>query len=63
MYWIQNSSKSVYLLQEMGSIPQLSVLKGPTRPLKPTLLHRIFENIANSTAANSVALIFEGTVH
>lgn len=43
----------------MGSIPQLSVLKGPTRTLKPTLLHNIFENIANTTAANSVALIFE----
>ncbi|KAF2902812.1 hypothetical protein ILUMI_03369 [Ignelater luminosus] len=43
----------------MGSIPQLSILKGPTRPLKPTLLHRIFENIANSSAANSIALIFE----
>ncbi|XP_065156085.1 beta-alanyl-bioamine nonribosomal peptide synthetase ebony isoform X2 [Atheta coriaria] len=27
----------------MGSIPQLSVLKGPSRPLKPNFLHRIFE--------------------
>ncbi|XP_018568645.1 uncharacterized protein LOC108908938 [Anoplophora glabripennis] len=42
----------------MGSIPQLSIIKGPTRQLTPNLLHKLFENVATGLAANRIALIF-----
>ncbi|KAJ8964558.1 hypothetical protein NQ314_004860 [Rhamnusium bicolor] len=42
----------------MSKIPQLSIIRGPTRQLNPKLLHRLFENIAIGTAENNIALIF-----
>nr|ATB56363.1 Ebony2 [Leptinotarsa decemlineata] len=43
----------------MGSIPQLSIVKGPTRRLQINTLHDIFENIATGQYENNTALIFE----
>ncbi|KAH0808989.1 hypothetical protein GEV33_013801 [Tenebrio molitor] len=43
----------------MGSLPQLSILKGPTRPLVPNSISRIFEKVAATSATNNIALIFE----
>ncbi|CAG9863961.1 unnamed protein product [Phyllotreta striolata] len=43
----------------MGSIPQLSILKGPTRILHPNTLDNLLEDIAGSQQENDVALIFE----
>ncbi|EFA09829.1 beta-alanyl-bioamine nonribosomal peptide synthetase ebony isoform X2 [Tribolium castaneum] len=43
----------------MGSLPQLSILKGPTRPLVVSQLGRIFEKVAAGPAASNIALIFE----
>lgn len=45
----------------MGSLPHLSILKGPTRVLKPNYIHRIFENIAEMEPINNnIALLCEG---
>ena len=45
----------------MGSLPQLSILKGPQRQFTPKLLHKIFEEqVDNGTCANKTALIFHG---
>ncbi|KAJ8918616.1 hypothetical protein NQ315_013122, partial [Exocentrus adspersus] len=43
---------------EMGTIPQLSVLKGPTRQVTPNDISRIFENVATGLAADRIALQF-----
>ncbi|KAG5894177.1 hypothetical protein JTB14_001871 [Gonioctena quinquepunctata] len=43
----------------MGSLPQLSIVKGPTKQLKINTLHNIFENIATGDYENNTALIFE----
>ncbi|KAJ8964557.1 hypothetical protein NQ314_004859, partial [Rhamnusium bicolor] len=43
---------------KMGTIPQLSIIKGPTRQLNPNLLNRLFENVATGTADNNTAVIF-----
>lgn len=43
----------------MGSLPQLSIIKGPTKPLKPNLLHKIFEDVATGESSDKTALIFE----
>ncbi|KAJ8986012.1 hypothetical protein NQ317_013896 [Molorchus minor] len=43
----------------MGTIPQLSVIKGSTRKLTPNILNRLFENVANGPAENHTALIFD----
>lgn len=45
----------------MGSIPQLSIIKGPVRNFTPNSINRLFENVANGNASENVALIFEGT--
>lgn len=42
----------------MGTIPQLSIIKGPTRQLIPNFLHKIFENVANGPCGNDTALIY-----
>ncbi|XP_030763883.1 uncharacterized protein LOC115888328 [Sitophilus oryzae] len=42
----------------MGTIPQLSIIKGPTRPLNPNFLHKLFENVANGPFGHNTALIF-----
>lgn len=47
----------------MGSIPQLSIIKGPTRQLTPNLLNRLFENIATGLVADHIALIFNGELY
>lgn len=44
----------------MGSIPQLSVIKGPARNLAAQTINSLFENVANGNAKENVALIFEG---
>ncbi|XP_022911582.1 beta-alanyl-bioamine nonribosomal peptide synthetase ebony [Onthophagus taurus] len=41
----------------MGSIPNLSIIRGPTRPLKPNSIHRLFEAVAQKV--DDTALIFE----
>lgn len=43
----------------MGSLPDLSIIKGPTSYLQPNALHRLFEDVADSKA-NDVALLYEG---
>ncbi|CAG9772921.1 unnamed protein product [Ceutorhynchus assimilis] len=43
----------------MGTIPQLSIIKGPTRPLQPNVLHNIFEKVANGPHKSNIALIFQ----
>nr|CAH7759240.1 unnamed protein product [Callosobruchus chinensis] len=43
----------------MGTIPHLSIVKGPTRPLTPSLLHKLFEEIAMGPCQNNTALIYE----
>ncbi|KAF7285868.1 hypothetical protein GWI33_009545 [Rhynchophorus ferrugineus] len=43
----------------MGTIPQLSIIKGPSRPLNPNFLHRLFENVAGGIHSNNTALIFK----
>ncbi|CAG9815434.1 unnamed protein product, partial [Phaedon cochleariae] len=45
--------------KEMGSIPQLSVLKGITRQLKVDTLSNLFEDVATGHCENNTALIFE----
>lgn len=44
----------------MGSIPQLSILKGPTRLLHLNQLNNLFEKIASGAAANQLALVYKG---
>lgn len=44
----------------MGSLPNLSVVKGPTRHLQTTRVNKLFENLAQTTAADNFAVIFEG---
>ncbi|XP_048524265.1 mycosubtilin synthase subunit C isoform X1 [Dendroctonus ponderosae] len=48
------------LLQEMGTLPQLSIIKGPTRALQANVLHKLFENVANGESAQKPAVIFAG---
>ncbi|CAH1976278.1 unnamed protein product [Acanthoscelides obtectus] len=43
----------------MGTIPHLSIIKGPTRPVTPSLLHKLFENVAVGPGQNNTALIYE----
>lgn len=42
----------------MGSIPQLSILKGKQSPLYARLLHRIFEERVDKTFGEKVAMIY-----
>jgi acyl-coenzyme A synthetase/AMP-(fatty) acid ligase len=42
----------------MGSIPQLSVIKGKNIPLYPKLLHRTFEELVDKKFGQRDALIF-----
>lgn len=45
----------------MGSLAQLSILKGPQKPFEPNLLHKIFEsNVDNDVSGEKTALIFNG---
>lgn len=44
----------------MGSLLNLSVIKGPTRQLKETFLDKLFESVANGATADNIAVIFEG---
>lgn len=41
----------------MGSLPQLSVVKGPHRDIQRQLLHQIFQNNVQESSANKTALI------
>lgn len=43
----------------MGSLPQISILRGPTKSFKPNLLHKIFEIVATGKDSVNRALIFE----
>ncbi|XP_050294222.1 zwittermicin A synthase ZmaJ isoform X2 [Anthonomus grandis grandis] len=45
--------------QQMGSLPQLSILKGPTRPLQPTSINNLFEKVASGNLKSNTALIFK----
>lgn len=47
----------------MGALPNLSVIKGPTRQIQDASLNRLFEDVATNAAPNNIALIFEGTAH
>lgn len=49
-----------FFFQIMGTIPQLSIIKGPTRQLTPNLLNHIFENVATGHASDNIALLFNG---
>lgn len=42
----------------MGSIPQLSVLKGKQAPLYERLLHKVFEEKVDKTFGDKTALIY-----
>lgn len=42
----------------MGSIPQLSILKGKQSPLYPRLLHKIFEEGVDKSYGEKTALVF-----
>jgi acyl-coenzyme A synthetase/AMP-(fatty) acid ligase len=42
----------------MGSIPQLSIIKGKQLPLYPKLLHKIFEERVDKQFGEKTALIF-----
>lgn len=42
----------------MGSIPQLSIIKGRQSHLNPQLLHRIFEDRVDKVCGNNTALIY-----
>lgn len=42
----------------MGSIPQLSILKGKQSPLFPRLLHKTFEERVDKTFGEKIALIY-----
>lgn len=42
----------------MGSVPQLSVIKGKQCPLYPQLLHRKFEDNVDKVYGNNTALIY-----
>lgn len=44
----------------MGTIPHLSILKGPVRSLQPNHLNKLLEDVASGEAANKVALIHKG---
>lgn len=46
--------------QKMGTIPHLSILKGPTRGLQSNLLHNLFEDLSKSEAGKQLALIYKG---
>ena len=43
----------------MGSLPQLSVLKGPPRSLSHTQIDTLFEKVATGSSSDNTALIFE----
>ncbi|GJQ71326.1 hypothetical protein Trydic_g11060 [Trypoxylus dichotomus] len=49
---------SVSIINEMGSLPDLSVIKGPINYLQPNLLHKLFEDIA-ACNEDSIAIIYE----
>jgi acyl-coenzyme A synthetase/AMP-(fatty) acid ligase len=42
----------------MGSIPQLSIVKGKQSPLYPQLLHKTFEERVDKTFGEKTAMIF-----
>lgn len=44
----------------MGSLQQLSILKGQQNKFKTNLLHRIFEEKINSGCGRKDALIYNG---
>lgn len=44
----------------MGSLQQLSILKGQQNKFKSNLLHRIFEEKINSGCGQKDALIYNG---
>lgn len=47
----------------MGSLPHLSVLKGPTRLLKPNYIHKLFEKyVENENHCDNIALLFENVL-
>lgn len=43
----------------MGSIPQLSIVKGTNYPLYPKLLHKSFEELVDREYGDRTALIFQ----
>lgn len=43
----------------MGSIPQLSIVKGSNYPLLPRLLHKTFEEHVDKKYGDKTALIFD----
>lgn len=44
----------------MGSLAQLSILKGPQKLFDSCLLHKIFENNVNNGSGDKTALIYNG---
>lgn len=45
---------------KMGSLPHLSVIKGPIKECEETYVDKLFENVAGGEAADNIAVIFEG---
>ncbi|KAB0794533.1 hypothetical protein PPYR_11372 [Photinus pyralis] len=43
----------------MGSVPQLSIIKGRTRPTKASQLHTLFEQVVKTDSGKNTALIYE----
>lgn len=43
----------------MGTLHQLSIIKGPTRPLQPGLLDNLFTQIATGPQKNNTAIIYK----
>ncbi|XP_066261449.1 beta-alanyl-bioamine nonribosomal peptide synthetase ebony isoform X2 [Euwallacea similis] len=43
----------------MGTLPQLSIIKGPSRQLQPDLLHNLFQRVATGPQGNNTAVIFK----
>lgn len=45
----------------MGTLHQLSIIKGPTRPLQAGLLDHLFAQIANGPQKSNTAIIYKGS--
>lgn len=55
-----NESIRIFHCSKMGSLPNLSVIKGPTREFQECYVDQLFESVANGAAADNIAVIFEG---
>lgn len=47
----------------MGSLPNLSIIKGENRPFIRKKLYKIFENVASEVSSDRIAVIYEGKLN